>query len=168
MPVKLCGICTVLHSPAQGPAQAGAPGARIRRQLGWFRFQTLRVPGHSAFNACAKCSLLRRLQVRRSDLFDIVATGNRPWDRSGTRALRASVPSTEFATWLRYFGVSVRRALATSACEHRWIGPKRARAQLRGRPISEKALIILECKEAFANTELSPLNNTPQGPVPPE
>ena len=94
MPVKLCGICTVLHSPAQGPAQAGAPGARIRRQLGWFRFQTLRVPGHSAFNACAKCSLLRRLQVRRSDLFDIIATGNRPWDRSGTRALRASVPST--------------------------------------------------------------------------
>src|SRR6516162_5358541 len=39
-----------------------------------------------------------------------------------------------------------------------WIGPKRARAQLRGRPISEKALVILECKEAFAKTVLSPLN----------
>jgi len=55
-------------------------------------------------------------------------------------------------------GVSVLCALATSACERRWIGPKRARVLLRGRPISEKALVILECKEAFANTELSPLN----------
>ena len=55
-------------------------------------------------------------------------------------------------------GVSVRRAQATSARARRWIGPKGARAQLRGRPISEKALVILECKEAFANTELSPLN----------
>jgi len=42
------------------------------------------------------------------------------------------------------------------------IVPKRARAQLRGRPMSEKALVILECKEAFANTELSPLNEQVQ------
>jgi hypothetical protein len=44
------------------------------------------------------------------------------------------------------------------------MGPKRARAQLRGRPISETALVILECKEAFENTELSPLNAIAQQP----
>jgi hypothetical protein len=56
------------------------------------------------------------------------------------------------------------RALATSACEHRRIGPKRARAPLRGRPISEKAFVNLGCKEAFENTELSPLNASVQLP----
>lgn len=55
-------------------------------------------------------------------------------------------------------GVSVLRALTTSGCARRWIGSKGARAQLRGRPIPEKASVILECKEAFENTELSPWN----------
>src|SRR5262245_41014049 len=39
------------------------------------------------------------------------------------------------------------------------IAPRRARVQRRGRPISEKALAILECNEAFENTELSPWND---------
>src|SRR6516162_5335524 len=56
--------------------------------------------------------------------------------------------------------VSDRRGLTTSPFARRGIGPKRARAQLRGRPISEKALVVMECKEAFENTELSPLNHT--------
>lgn len=49
-------------------------------------------------------------------------------------------------------GVSVLRALAISVCARRRISPKRGRAQLRGRPISKKALVILECKEAFEKT----------------
>ncbi len=44
----------------------------------------------------------------------------------------------------------------------RRIVPKRARAQLRGRPISEKALVILECEEACENTELFPSHDTVQ------
>src|SRR5262249_22639674 len=39
------------------------------------------------------------------------------------------------------------------------LAPRRARVQLRGRPISEKALVMLECNEAFENTELSPWND---------
>jgi hypothetical protein len=61
-----------------------------------------------------------------------------------------------------YFGASDLRALAISAGARRRIAPKRARAQLRGRLISEKALVILECEEAFENTALLPLNDTAQ------
>ena len=47
-------------------------------------------------------------------------------------------------------------------CALRSRGPLRARAQLRGRPIPEKALVILECNEAFENTELSLWNANAQ------
>jgi hypothetical protein len=56
-------------------------------------------------------------------------------------------------------GVSDLRALAISACVRRRIVPKRARARLRGRPMSEKALVILECEEVFENKQLFPSND---------
>ena len=62
-------------------------------------------------------------------------------------------------------GVSDLTALAISACVRRSISPKHARAQLRARPISEKALVILEFKEAVENTDLSPLNAKAQLPA---
>src|SRR5262245_60836303 len=37
----------------------------------------------------------------------------------------------------------------------RSIAPRRARVQLRGRPISEKALVILDCNEAFETLKLA-------------
>src|SRR5262249_47501 len=55
-------------------------------------------------------------------------------------------------------GVSDLSTLGIWVCARRSIGPRRARVQRRGRPISEKALVILECNEAFENTELSPWN----------
>ena len=55
-------------------------------------------------------------------------------------------------------GVSVLSTLGIWVCARRSIAPRRARVQRRGRPISEKALVILECNEAFENTELSPWN----------
>ena len=39
-----------------------------------------------------------------------------------------------------------------------------AQAQLRGHPISAKALVILECEEAFENPELFPLDGPAQQP----
>src|SRR5436189_258145 len=47
-------------------------------------------------------------------------------------------------------GVSDLGALAISACAQRSISPKHARAQLRGRPISEKVLVILERQRSVA------------------
>jgi hypothetical protein len=44
-------------------------------------------------------------------------------------------------------------------CAWRSIAPRRARVQLRGRPIFENALVILECNEAVGNPELSPWND---------
>jgi hypothetical protein len=44
-------------------------------------------------------------------------------------------------------------------CALRSRGPERASAQGRDRLISEKALVILECKEAFDNMKLSPFND---------
>ena len=58
-----------------------------------------------------------------------------------------------------YFGVVVLSALATLSCTLRSRGPERARTLVRGRPISEKVLVILGYKEACENTELSPLND---------
>src|SRR5262249_8295248 len=55
-------------------------------------------------------------------------------------------------------GVSDLSTLGIWVCARRSIGPRRARVQRRGRPISEKELVILECNEAFENTELSPWN----------
>src|SRR5215471_7450055 len=52
-------------------------------------------------------------------------------------------------------GVSDLSTLGIWVCARRSIAPRRARVQRRGRPISEKALVILECNEAFENTELS-------------
>jgi hypothetical protein len=46
----------------------------------------------------------------------------------------------------------------------RLISSKRARAQFRGRPLFEKVLVILECKEAFESTELPLLNDPDQLP----
>jgi hypothetical protein len=46
----------------------------------------------------------------------------------------------------------------------RSISSKRARAQFRGWPLSEKVLVILECKEAFKSTELPLLNDQTQPP----
>ena len=83
-----------------------------------------------------------------------------------TTAARNAVSSICFghidriALRVRYVCVSVRSALGTSTCARRRIVPKRARTQLRGRPISEKALVILECEEAFENTELFVLNGS--------
>jgi hypothetical protein len=69
-------------------------------------------------------------------------------------------------------GLIDRRAQSRARC-FGVVGPERAavfglraevertaarKSALRGRPISEKALVILECKEACENTELAPLN----------
>jgi hypothetical protein len=61
-------------------------------------------------------------------------------------------------------GVADLSRLHRSTCPLRSRGPQRARAQLRGRPISEKRLITPECNEACENTELSPLNAKDQLP----
>ena len=51
-------------------------------------------------------------------------------------------------------------------CARRSIAPRRARMQRRGRPISEKALVILECNAAWRRlrTELSPWTTPVQPP----
>src|SRR5262249_34913452 len=48
-------------------------------------------------------------------------------------------------------GVSVLSTLGIWVCARRSIAPRRARVQRRGRPISDKALVILQCNEAFEN-----------------
>src|SRR6516225_9422462 len=55
--------------------------------------------------------------------------------------------------------LSVLSTLGIWVCARRSIAPRRARVQRRGRPISEKALVILDCEEAFENTELSSWND---------
>jgi hypothetical protein len=68
---------------------------------------------------------------------------------------------------------TVRNSFGVSGCA-RWalrlarmsIPLMRANAQLRSRPMSEKALIILECEDPFENMKSSPLNDEAhvQGP----
>jgi hypothetical protein len=54
-------------------------------------------------------------------------------------------------------GIQLQKAIAVLL-----IAPKPARAQLRGRLMSKKALVNLECNEALINTEGSPLNTPAQ------
>src|SRR5262249_8018906 len=51
-------------------------------------------------------------------------------------------------------GVSDLSTLGIWVCARRSIAPRRARVQRRGRPISVKALVILECNEAFEKKAL--------------
>src|SRR5262249_43163500 len=69
-------------------------------------------------------------------------------------------------TELSAIRVSVLSTPGIWVCARRSTAPWRARVQLRGRPISEKALVVLECNEAFENTELSPWNATAHLPGP--
>src|SRR5262249_21767144 len=47
------------------------------------------------------------------------------------------------------------------------IPPTPGKAHFQSRPISEKKFVILECKEPFQNTKLSPWNGTAKLPGPP-
>src|SRR6516225_3437551 len=71
-----------------------------------------------------------------------------------------SLVLTKASSW-----VSDLSTLGIWVCARRSIAPRRARVQRRGRPISEKALVILECNEAFENG-IVPVERTDQRPRP--
>src|SRR5689334_2510097 len=56
-------------------------------------------------------------------------------------------------------GVSDLSTLGIWICARRSLAPRRASLQRRGRPISKKALFILECNAACEDTALSPWND---------
>src|SRR5262249_2954073 len=73
------------------------------------------------------------------------AAGDAEW-MSGKSRARLAPALTKAPSWM-----SDLSTLGIWVCARRSIAPRRPRVQRRGRPISEKALVILECNEAFAN-----------------
>jgi hypothetical protein len=89
-----------------------------------------------------------------------ILEGVRPFQRSSARSgPPPSAPTAILPICCGHIdrGVSDLGALAISACARWQIVPKRARAQLRGRPISEKALVLLEMRRGVAEYGIAPV-----------
>jgi len=154
-PAKAAGLFFLLGSVTGSPvngkcarsSHAGPGRWRVSQEYDFRHGRKLSVsclmphyPGPARWN-----QLLRAVgPTRRSIASELGASV----DQTGERNAKSQIA----------VGMSVLRALAISAFARRRIVPKRARAQLRGRPISEKALVFLEYEEAFENSATTPFN----------